>query len=163
MTAKRNLACGWMLGLMVCSASAQAAPTPTLCQPDETVWFSCRIGQAKTVSLCGTPQTLQYRFGTPQRVELQYPKVATNGFTSFSWGHYSRSQVDRIQIGFDNHGTTYAVFDYTEGKQRDAGVEVNATKQLHCTSAPQSQLGKLKDKLPCDEDSALNLGHCPAQ
>lgn len=145
--------------MMACGASAQSA-TATLCQSDETVWFSCRIGQAKLVSLCGTRQTLQYRFGTPQRVELRYPKAAKDGFTSFSWGHYSRAQVDRIQIGFDNHGTTYSVYDYTEGKQRDAGVEVDSTKQLRCTSTPQSQLSKLKDTLPCDEDSALNLGHC---
>ncbi len=68
--------------------SALAADTPTLCQPDEQVYFSCPVkksnlgpgGAGKTVSLCAS-QTLsakegylQYRFGTPGRIELSYPE-----------------------------------------------------------------------------------------
>lgn len=153
---------GTCLALSMLGAVVQAAPSSTLCQTDESVWFSCRIGPTRIVSLCGTANTLQYRFGTPRRLELQFPAVAGEGHSASRWAHHSRLQADRTEVSFRHGGVDYTLFDCTEGRHREAGVDVASTRQLHCADAPQGRLDLLKDKLPCDEDSALNLGQCPS-
>ena len=151
---------GACLALSMLGSAVQAAPT-TLCHPDEKVWFSCRIGPEQTVSLCGTTNTLQYRFGTAQHLALQFPAAASQGYSAFRWAHHTRLQADRTEVSFRHRGVDYTLFDYTEGGRRQAGVEVASTRQLHCTDAPRGRLALLKEKLPCDADSALNLGQCP--
>lgn len=149
-----------VLASLMLYGGAQASQH-SLCQPGETVWFSCRVSPAKTVSLCGTRETLQYRFGSARHLELQYPALPSSGYTAFQWAHYSRSQVDRTEVSFHHQGSGYTLFDHTEGIRRETGVALDSGRRLRCLGAPQSQLGQLKDKLPCDEDSALNLGACP--
>ncbi|RRS03368.1 hypothetical protein EIP75_15565 [Aquabacterium soli] len=156
--ARRTLTSAALASLMLC-ASAQGSQ-PSLCQTGETVWFSCRVGPAKTVSLCGTRETLQYRFGTPQHLELMYPATASTGYTAFRWAHHARFQADRMQVSFNNRGVDYILFDHTENGQREAGLDVASKQRLRCTGALQSRMAQLKDKLPCDDDSALNLGTC---
>lgn len=69
-------------------------------------------------------------------------------------------------MSFRNGDADYAVFDYTEGRQRSAGVRVltasGREKTFACRGAVHSRLGALEAVLPCDPDSALNLGSCPA-
>lgn len=149
----------WLAAALPCTAASLTPPT--LCQASEVIWFSCRVGPGKIASLCASPGTLQYRFGTPQRVELRYPAVASEGHTAFRWAHHDRFQAERTEVTFSNHGVGYTLFDYSEARRREAGVEVGSGRRLRCTDAPQGSLARLKDKLPCDEDSALNLGQCP--
>ncbi|HIV71312.1 MAG TPA: hypothetical protein H9903_10305 [Candidatus Aquabacterium excrementipullorum] len=161
--ARRVFSAGLRLTLLapMMSGTAAQAGAPTLCQADEPIWFSCAVGPTRIVSLCGTHDALQYRFGTPQRVELRYPASANTSPRAFRWAHHSRFQADRTEVSFHNQGVDYTLFDYTEAGRREAGVDVAPGRRLPCTQTPQGRLDQLKGKLPCDEDSALNLGHCP--
>jgi hypothetical protein len=88
------------------------------------------------------------------------------GRPDFRYAHYFRAGVDRTEVSFRNGDADYAVFDYTEGRQRSAGVRVltasGREKTFACRGAVHSRLGALEAVLPCDPDSALNLGSCPA-
>jgi hypothetical protein len=110
-------------------------PSTTLCQPDEQVIFSCDLkGSGKYVSLCGSKNLtreegyLQYRFGRPGAVELEFPKDKDSTKKQFTYDHYFRALVDRTNISFVNGGYTYTVFDDYEGdvkpEIREAGVKV---------------------------------------
>jgi hypothetical protein len=110
-------------------------PSTTLCQPDEQVIFSCDLsGSGKYVSLCGSKKLtreegyLQYRFGRPGAVELEFPKDKDSTKKQFTYDHYFRALVDRTNISFENGGYTYTVFDDYEGdvkpETREAGVKI---------------------------------------
>jgi hypothetical protein len=88
----------------------------------ETAWFSCRSASGAWIALCeGAERGLQYRFGRPGQIALAYPAA---GRPDFRYAHYFRAGVDRTEVSFRNGDADYAVFDYTEGRQRSAGVRV---------------------------------------
>jgi hypothetical protein len=147
---------------------ADAPATPAgLCQPGETVYFSCRVRAGKQVALCGQlPAALQYRFGRPGRVELAYPANAASGPQAMAYAGYARYQAERQTVRFKTDGAEYTVFDFQEGQRRHAGVSVlpagaQAETERACTGPVTSQLQLLKAVLPCDADSALQGGRCP--
>ncbi len=76
----------------------------TLCQADETPFFSCEIG-AKRVSVCGGGSGAVYRYGTPAKVELtaRNPAFANQGY----------SGGGESQITAKNDDYAYTVFDRT--------------------------------------------------
>jgi hypothetical protein len=153
------------LVLVVAAASqAHAARAQGLCAKDETTYFSCPAGNGRSINLCGKPaQTLQYRFGKPGRVELAFPARPEEGADAFRYAHYTRFQVDRFELRFDNAGTEYVLFDYTEASRREAGV--GATQggkefSVSCRGPVRSRLGELEGKLKCDTENALAGGVC---
>lgn len=80
------------------------------------------------------------------------------------YAQYSRYGTDRVEVRFGEHGTEYTVFDYREDGVRRAGVRVASgtgkQREIACRAPITGQLSALKDRLPCDADSALNLGTC---
>src|SRR5256886_14959274 len=81
----------------------------TLCDRNERVIFSCPIKRpAKIVSICASKDLtsergyLQYRFGLPGKIELEFPKDRTGTQTKFQYTHYFRAQVDLTEISFNN-------------------------------------------------------------
>lgn len=62
----------------------------THCDSDEDIYFSCPLQNGKIVSVCAKNNTdptkgyVQYRYGKPEAIELEYPrgKVAPKGFFS---------------------------------------------------------------------------------
>lgn len=156
----------WLsLGLVAVAASqAHAARAQSLCAKDETTYFSCPAGNGRSINLCGRPaQTLQYRFGKPGRVELAFPARPEDGADAFRYAHYSRFQVDRFELRFDNAGTEYVLFDYMESNHREAGVGVThggKETSVSCRRPVRSRLGELEGKLKCDTESALTGGAC---
>lgn len=155
-----------LIGLALAGpASAGGVSRPEgLCTPAETAYFSCRTASGAWIALCeAAVHGLQYRFGRPGQIALTYP---TAGRPDFRYAHYFRAGVDRTEVSFRNGDADYAVFDYTEGRQRSAGVRVltasGREKTFACRGAVLSRLGALEAALPCDADSALNLGSCPA-
>lgn len=151
------------------------APAPALahgevrgmCTARETVYFSCPTAGAKSVSLCGAPGHLQYRFGKPGKPEFSFPSDGNDGARVMRLAHYFRHQVDRTEVSFSNQGNEYSLYDYTEDGKRSAGVRVvtAAGKEVDiaCGNQVQSQLGKLDGVLACDADNALTMGACPAK
>src|SRR5437588_6269227 len=92
--------------------------TNSLCTQAEYVVFSCAVRQTgKIVSLCGSRDLgkergyLQYRFGLPAKLELEFPKDRTRTQQQFNYSHYFRAQVDLTEIKFNLEGYEYSVFD----------------------------------------------------
>jgi len=156
--------------------AAQALPknqSSSLCRAEEQVIFSCAVAPgARTVSLCASSALdhrrgyLQYRYGKPGAIELQFPQARANTQLVFRFAHYFRAQVDRIEISFDNDGYRYTIFDYYEGDTNPAmpvaGVRVRqhgargSETEIQCQNRASSQLGKLEKIIPRDPDNPLN-------
>src|SRR5712691_7480717 len=73
----------------------------SLCAKDEHIIFSCAVKRtaklpAKIVSLCASRDLdkergyLQYRFGLPGKVELEFPKGRQGTQQQFRYSHYLR-------------------------------------------------------------------------
>lgn len=136
-----------------------------MCTASETVYFSCQTTGAKSVSLCGAgPGNLQYRFGKPGKPEFSFPSDGKAGARDMRLAHYFRHQVDRTEVSFSNHGNEYALYDYTEGGKRSAGIRVvtPAGKEVDiaCSKPIHSRLGELDGVLACDADNSLSGGAC---
>lgn len=155
------------------TGSYAATAEPSLCHKDEQIFFSCPIsGSANRVSLCGSNALdhrrgyLQYRFGRPGAVELQFPRDRANTQGAFRYTHYFRPQVDRSEISFDNGGYQYIVFSYYEGDVKPAintaGVRITKHRdsrpsvELHCRAPLVHRLGLLANIIPRDPDNPLN-------
>src|SRR5258706_15993266 len=83
------------------SAASKSLQPNSLCAKDERIIFSCPVKRpAKIVSLCASKDLtsergyLQYRFGLPDKVELEFPKDRTGTQQKFQYTHYFRAQVD---------------------------------------------------------------------
>lgn len=113
-------------------------PQPgSLCNADEKIIFSCTIKEnAKLVSLCSsrelTPDRgyLQYRFGRPGKIELEFPKSREKTQPAFKYSHYFRAQVDLTEISFTSGNYEYSIFDDYNGEERPArsvqGIKVTS-------------------------------------
>jgi hypothetical protein len=71
---------------------------------------------------------LQYRFGKPGNLELEFPKEREKSQQAFKYNHYFRAQVDLTEISFTSDGHQYSIFDDYNGEERRArtvqGVKV---------------------------------------
>lgn len=116
--------------------AVEALQPNTLCAKDERVIFACVLRRpAKIVSVCAsknlTRETgyLQYRFGLPGKIELEYPKDRTRTQEKFEYTHYFRALVDLTEINFSLDGVNYSVFDDYNGEEKPAqsseGVAMN--------------------------------------
>ena len=164
----------YALALLAAGANPNTIGDATsLCRAEEQLFFTCQVtGSSKLISLCGSKSLdarrgyLQYRFGKPGAVELQFPRDRANTQRVFRYAHYFRAQVDRTEVTFDNEGYRYVVFDYYEGDMkpavRESGVRVRrhgaAAKEteLTCDGKPTSKLSSLESIVPRDSDNPLN-------
>ena len=111
-----------------------AQPSVSLCSKTEKILFSCLVKpNYKIVSLCASTQLtkiegyLQYRFGTPAKVELEYPKQRADSQKAFEYNHYFRAQVDLTEISFSIDGYDYTLFDNYNGEEKPAISEEGVT------------------------------------
>ena len=164
----------YSLALLLAGANPKTNGDATfLCRADEQVFFTCQITpSSKLISLCGSKSLdarrgyLQYRFGKPGTVELQFPRERANTQRVFRYAHYFRAQVDRTEVTFDHEGYRYVVFDNYEGDikpaVRESGIRVRrhgaTTKEteLTCDGKPTSKLGSLESIVPRDNDNPMN-------
>jgi hypothetical protein len=149
-----------------CVASDRPVAPPGLCTAQETTYFQCSAGKGRSIGLCGGGEgAVQYRFARNGTVELAFPADARQGAQSLRFAHYFRAQTDRYEIRFENQGVEYLLFDYQEGKRREAGVHVTAVDgkeaDVACSGPIKSRLPALQGVLRCDAESALNGGRCP--
>jgi hypothetical protein len=106
---------GLPLSVNVASAQGDAAPR-YLCQSNEKVVFGCTAGD-KMLSLRASPKFtstsgyMQYRFGTPTKIELTYPEARKppKGYFWHSSTLYSGGFDERVR--FKNQGVQYLIFD----------------------------------------------------
>src|SRR5712671_7874378 len=93
------------------SAASKSLQPNSLCAKDERIIFSCPVKRpAKIVSLCASKDLtsergyLQYRFGLPEKIELEFPKSRTGTQPQFQYTHYFRARVDLTEISFSSNG-----------------------------------------------------------
>ena len=117
----------------------------SLCAKAERIIFSCLTersgvrstgGSSKIVSLCASLDLdkqrgyLQYRYGLPGKVELEFPSSPTGTQQMFQYTHYMRYQVDLTEINFEINGYQYQIFDDYNGEEKPRisteGVSVTA-------------------------------------
>jgi hypothetical protein len=136
----------------------------SLCENTEQVVFSCAIKKpARIVSLCSSKELtkdrgyLQYRFGLPGKIELEFPKQREQTQTAFKYSHYFRAQFDQTEISFTQDGYEYAIFDDYNGEEKparhDQGVRItppNNGKEvtLACRGKARAQYGDLAEVFP---------------
>ena len=139
----------------------------TLCDRNERVIFSCPIKRpAKIVSICASKDLtsergyLQYRFGLPGKIELEFPKDRTGTQTKFQYSHYFRAQFDLTEISFNINGYEYQVTDDYNGEEKPAqtiqGVSVTVPgkpKEVSfvCRAKPTADYSDLQAVLSTDK------------
>jgi hypothetical protein len=110
----------------------------SLCAKTEHIIFSCLTKSAgkqaksaarKIASLCASPDLsrergyLQYRYGLPGKIELQFPGSTSETQKKFQYSHYLRYQVDLTEINFQIDGYEYQIFDTYNGEEKPAIAE----------------------------------------
>ena len=149
------------------SPSAQspgALQANSLCARNERVIFSCPIKRpAKIVSVCASKDLtsdrgyIQYRFGLPAKVELEFPKERSGSQQKFQYSHYFRAQVDLTEISFTVNDYEYQVTDDYNGEEKPAqsiqGIMVTAPGKpkevsLACRTKPKADYSDLQAVLP---------------
>jgi len=140
----------------------------TLCDRNERVIFSCPIKRpAKIVSICASKDLtskrgyLQYRFGLPGKIELEFPKDRTGTQTKFQYTHYFRAQFDLTEISFNVNGYEYQITDDYNGEEKPAqiiqGVSVTAPGKpkdvsFTCRAKPKADYTDLQAVLPSGQE-----------
>ena len=150
-----------------CSLSVQlpgSLQPNSLCAKDERVIFSCPIKRpAKIVSVCASKDLasdrgyIQYRFGLPAKVELEFPKERQGSQQKFQYSHYFRAKVDLTEISFTINGYEYQVTDDYNGEEKTGqiiqGVMVTAPGKpkeigFACRIKPKADYTDLQAVLP---------------
>jgi hypothetical protein len=99
----------------VAAPAAAAGKAVTLCKPDERVVFSCGAG-ARYASVCASQDisksqgTMQYRFGSPNKLELVYPATPGKPAENFKGGSLMFSGGGGAFLRFSNGPYEYTVF-----------------------------------------------------
>lgn len=135
----------------------------TLCAKDERVIFGCLLKRpAKIVSLCAAKDLtsesgyLQYRFGLPARIELEFPKDRQGTQQKFEYTHYFRARFELNEINFTTDGVNYSVFDDYNGEEKPEvmlqGVSINQRTQKKevrylCRTKPKADYTDLEAAL----------------
>jgi hypothetical protein len=108
------------IGLAVSAADTPEQPQKDLCNPGETIVFSCSVGEEKVVSLCGSPDLsrdagyLQYRYGRdPGKLEMTYPRKMERADTTFKYLQEYAARGGTSALSFRVGRFRYSVFSTT--------------------------------------------------
>lgn len=106
----------------------------SLCGTDESVVLSCAIrGSRKLLSICSSRQLdaergdLQYRFGVPGRIELEFPNQRSNSQAAFWFIRYTRPQVTYLTLRFKTSDYLYSVHENSVYDIKPGVEEVTVT------------------------------------
>lgn len=141
----------------------------TLCARTERVIFACVLRRpAKIVSVCASKDLtrdtgyVQYRFGSPAKIELEYPKDRTGTQQKFAYTHYMRALVDLNEINFSVDGVDYSVIDDYNAEEKPAqsieGITINwpgtDKKEVRytCRTKPKTDYTDLQAVLSSDSN-----------
>ena len=147
----------------------RALQVNTLCAKTERVIFACVLRRpAKIVSVCASKDLtrdtgyLQYRFGSPAKLELEYPKDRTGTQQKFEYTHYMRALLDLNEINFSVDGVDYSVVDDYNAEEKPAqsieGITINwpntSKKEVRytCRTKPKTDYTDLQAVLSTDSN-----------
>jgi hypothetical protein len=150
---------------------ADSSRAVSLCAPDEKTVWSCETTHRKIASICSSRQLddhsgyVQYRFGRPGRVELEFPHQRQNTQSSFTYKRYTRPLVTYLAIKFTAGGHTYKIYDQfndeEKPRRREAYISVLApgggakTVDLNCRQPIAGTLMDLEDIVTKSTDDDL--------
>jgi hypothetical protein len=133
------------LSIMVSLGASAHADETTLCQPHEEIYFSCPTGN-KTISLCASGNIspsngyVQYRFGTPDHIELQFPDKPYPPKNRFLLSDISEGNLNYTHIKFKSGEYNYVIY---QGMPNGLYIKKN---------------GKLVSNLICEQGIYQHLG-----
>ncbi len=142
----------------------------SLCEADEKVVFSCTMQKSsKLLSLCTSRQVdaktgyVQYRFGVPGTVELQFPAERKDSQAAFSYSRYTRPLVTYLTLDFESNGYKYSVHQDSNAEEKppdnSSYLEVTAPGdnvkpvEMKCRLPVIGSLMLLEDVVPRKEDA----------
>ncbi|MDN7701595.1 MULTISPECIES: hypothetical protein [Burkholderia] len=102
----------------------------TLCQPHEEIYFSCSVGE-KVVSLCASGNIspdngyVQYRYGKPGHVDLQFPNKPYPPRRYFGISDISIGSLSFVHVKF-----RIGKYDYVIYQGSPSGVYVKKNGDL---------------------------------
>lgn len=101
--------------------------TNSLCSASERVVFTASVvGSNKLVSICSSSLLddrrgyLQYRFGRPGRVELQFPSSTQNTQEAFAYTRYTRPLVTYLTLTFSTSEYQYSIHQDDDAEMKPA-------------------------------------------
>ena len=101
--------CLFAINIAVASAHVH---TKSNCNTREDVFFSCAVG-AKRMSICSpkgeADDYLEYRFGTPKRIELRFKGTLKDVPRKFSRAEITGASNSGTTLWFLNRGTHYVL------------------------------------------------------
>lgn len=146
----------WVL-LSLLSASIAIASPSSLCSPRELTVFDCDVG-SKRLSICasndlGTKNgTLQYRFGTAEKIELLYPESPRAPVGHFWASSTAYSGGGEFRIRFRNGSHDFLVFDSTTR----TGFGASGNKPVFEAGVLVKQKGKPLAIRRCSANTRIN-------
>jgi hypothetical protein len=144
----------------------------TLCDRNEQVVFSCAMQKsAKILSICTSRQLnsasgyIQYRFGLPGKIELEFPAERVNSQSAFGYTRYTRPLVTFLTLRFESNGHKYSIHQDSNAEEKPPAnssyVTVTSpdpnTKviEMTCRQPVQGSLMLLEDIVPRSEESEV--------
>lgn len=103
-------------GILSTESRVSNQPPSTLCSEEEKTIFRCLIGN-KAASLCVNDKqndpTVQYRYGTNEKLELVYPSTQTASSKKFKLSSTPYPGGGANRIRFTNRGYSYYMYEIT--------------------------------------------------
>lgn len=159
--------------LIPCLAQLSCADvkSTSFCKSSETVVFEFQTRNKKQVGIClggsGTGEFLVYRFGTPQKVEMEFPKDKDSTFSRFRFYSYLRGGgaenegLDVNRLSFVKDGVGYQIFEETSASDPAPSVGIRVTlektkKEIVIKGIPATIKGTLltlrdEERIPHDQ------------
>ncbi|WP_313563662.1 XAC2610-related protein [Ruminiclostridium cellobioparum] len=110
--------------------------TDDLCTDNENVLFSFKIADsAKTLSVCQSktkPAFIVYRFGSKDKIELEFPENKADSWSKFTYSYYLRGGgadnegMDLNYLSFESGGYKYKIYqEFTvEDNMTNVGIKI---------------------------------------
>lgn len=144
--------------LILCSLPkakpVQPAGTPkvrSLCADSEKAVFAFETRNKKQAAICegdSPTEYLVYRFGTPGKIELEFPASKDSSFSKFEYRFYMRGggaeNLDMNYLGFEIGSVKYELFEEwgPDSSSPEIGIEV----RLKDSKKPKRILGVAKSR-----------------
>ena len=144
-----------------------AAKSKSLCQAGEqTIWSCAATTKNKLASVCASKDLaedkgyVQYRFGSPGNVELEFPKDRKDSPQKFKYSRYTRPLVTMLTLKFENEGVVYEIHDDDNSEEkppvRAASIDISdgaKESSVVCKLPVSGSLMKLEGIVPRDEEN----------
>jgi hypothetical protein len=171
---KRLVAFLVFFALINSNQAVYAAGSSSLCRNGEHEYFSCTLKNKKTAVVCGGGEGdaiyMQYRFGKPGAVELEFPASRTDSVLQFRLSRYFRAaqggndSLATQDLMFTNNGSTYDLGTTEEGSNNGAGIIVTGkdgkSVSLKCVAGWLNIPLELEEQIPCDPEAGVNTARC---